>query len=80
MYEPKVNDYVQWENGKGVEGWVYFKDAMYLTIETNVYPKHPDDLPHGTKHRNERTLVICYPEHWNELKYIATRNSIYDEK
>ena len=49
MYEPKVNDYVQWENGKGVEGWVYFKDAMYLTIEANVYPKHPDDLPHGTK-------------------------------
>ena len=80
MYEPKVNDYVQWENGKGVEGWVYFKDSSYITIETQVWPKHPDDVKNGTHHRNERTLVICYPESWKELKYVKTRNHIYDEK
>jgi len=80
MYEPKVNDYVQWKNGKGVEGWVYFKDSSYITIETQVWPKHPDDIHKGTHHRNERTLVICYPESWKELKYVKTRNHIYDEK
>jgi len=79
MYEPRVNDYVQWSD-RGVKGWIYFKDAAYLTIEINVCPKHPDDLPHGTTHRNDRTLVVCYPEHWNQLKYVSSRSSIYDEK
>jgi hypothetical protein len=80
-YIPQVNDYVLWEKGKfSVEGWVYFKDNDYLTIETKVYPKHPEDLPHGTYHRNERTLVICYPESWKQLKYVKTRNDIYESK
>lgn len=80
MYEPKVNDYVHWDDGKGIEGWVYFKDKHYITIEAKVWPKHPDDMNKGTHHRNDRLLVICYPESWKELKYVKTRNHIYDEK
>ena len=80
-YIPQVNDYVLWNKGKfSVEGWVYFKDKEYLTIETKVTPKHPEDLPHGTHHRNERSLVVCYPESWKDLKYVKTRNDIYEEK
>ena len=81
MYEPRVNDYVRWEKGKfSVEGWVYFKDSVYITIETKVYPKHPEDVQYGTHHRNERSLVICYPESWKDLKYVKTRNGVYSEK
>ena len=80
-YIPQVNDYVLWNKGKfSVEGWVYFKDKEYLTIETKVTPKHPEDLPHGTYHRNEGSLVVCYPESWKDLKYVKTRNDIYEEK
>jgi len=80
-YIPQVNDYVLWNKGKfSVEGWVYFKDKDYLTIETKVTPKHPEDLPHGTHHRNERSLVVCYPESWKDLQYVKTRNDIYEEK
>lgn len=80
-YTPKVNDYVLWDKGKfSVEGWVYFMDKTYMTIEIKTKPKRPEDLPLGTHHRNERTLVVCYSESWKDLKYIKTRNNIYEEK
>ena len=50
-----------------------------VTIETQVWPKHPDDLPNGTHHRNDRVLVLCYKEQWGELKYIKSRESVTDE-
>ena len=78
-YIPEVNDYVVWNSGKGVKGWVYFKHKDYITIETQVWPKHPDDLPNGTHHRNDRVLVICYHSQWNELEYITKRESVNDE-
>ena len=39
-YEPQVNDYVIWDKGQyGTdEGWVYFKDDEYITIETGLDP------------------------------------------
>ena len=81
VYEPNVNDYVRWERGElSVEGWVYFKDQAYITIEIHTKPKHPEDLPNGTYHRKERTLVVCYPEFWKQLKYVKTRNNVYEEK
>ena len=80
-YTPAVDDYVKWDKGKfSVEGWVYFKDSSYLTIETKVIPKHPEDIPHGTHHQNERTLVVCYSEAWKQLKYVKSRTDKYDEK
>ncbi len=34
-YIPKINDYVKWnKNGIIHEGWVYFVDSAYITIET----------------------------------------------
>lgn len=77
IYEPQVNHYVEWT--KGVEGWVYFKDKEYITIEYNVRPKDEVNLECCPIHRNERLLVVCYCEQWKELKYIKSRKSIYEE-
>jgi hypothetical protein len=76
-YEPQVNDYVVWT--KGVEGWVYFKDKEYITIERIVRPKDEINLECCPIHRNERLLVICYNNQWKELQYIKSRQSIYEE-
>ena len=76
-YEPQVNDYVVWT--KGVEGWVYFKDREYITIEYVVRPKDEVNFECCPIHRNERLLVICYNGQWKELQYIKSRQSIYEE-
>ena len=77
-YEPQVNDFVVWT--KGVEGWVYFKCEDYITIEYSVRPKDELNLVCCPIHRNERLLVICYKEQWNQLEYIKSRTSIYEEE
>jgi len=77
-YEPKVNDYVKWK--KDIEGWVYFKDKEYITIEVLVTPRHQDDIGHTPFHRNDRLLVICYTEEWKELKYVRSRQSMYEKE
>lgn len=77
MYEPKVNDYVEW--AKGVNGWVYFKDRSYITIEVSVRPKDCINYQACSIHRNERLLVLCYKDQWKELKYITSRESIYED-
>jgi hypothetical protein len=76
-YIPQVNDYVIWT--KGVEGWIYFKDKEYITIEYIVRPKDEVNLECCPIHRNERLLVVCYAKQWKELKYIKSRDSIYGE-
>ena len=76
-YTPEVNDYVQWT--KGVEGWVYFKDKEYITIEQSVRPKDNVNYKACSLHRNERVLVLCYSEQWKELIYVRSRESIYEE-
>jgi hypothetical protein len=77
MYEPQINDYVTWT--KGVEGWVYFKDREYITIEISVRPKDDDNYKACSIHANERLLVLCYANQWDELNYITTRESIYED-
>jgi len=77
-YEPQVNDYVKWT--KGVEGWVYFRDKEYITIEVSVRPKDCENYLACCLHRNERVLVVCYPEQWKELEYIKSRKSVYEEE
>ena len=79
-YEPKFNDYVKWNNGKGVEGWVYFEDKEYITIEAWVRPKDATNYQCCSIHKNERLLVICYKEQWSELEYVKTRQSVYEEE
>ena len=78
MYEPKVNDYVRWT--KGVEGWVYFKDDEYITIEVNVRPKNNENYEACSLHANERLLVICYHSQWKELEYVKSRESVHEEE
>lgn len=75
-YFPRVNDYVVWT--KGVEGWVYFADPEYITIETQVKPKDPDNFRASPLHANNRLLVLCYKYQWHQLKYVKSRNSIYE--
>jgi len=77
-YTPKTNDYVIWT--KGVEGWVYFVDDEYITIEYVVRPKDEVNYLACSIHANERLLVVCYREDWNQLKYIKSRKSIYEEE
>ena len=77
-YSPQVNDYVIWKD-RGLEGWVYFKHDEYITIETEVWPKDPKDLPYGTHHRNDRILILCYYHQWNELTYVKSRVSVNDQ-
>ena len=77
-YKPKTNDYVTWV--KGVEGWVYFVDDEYITIEYVVRPKDEVNYLACSIHANERLLVVCYREDWNQLKYIKSRKSIYEEE
>lgn len=76
-YSPRLNDYVTWK--KGVEGWVYFVDKEYITIETSVTPKDEEDLVHSPFHKNTRLLVICYKNQWNELNVIGYREDKYSE-
>ena len=80
-YVPKVNDYVQWNRDKySVEGWVYFVDNAYITIEIGVKCKDDEDIINCPIHKKTHTLVVCFPEYYHQLKYIKTRNCVYDEK
>ena len=77
-YKPQVNDYVEWT--KGVEGWVYFRDDQYITIEYIVRPKDKENYHACPIHANERLLVVCYKEDWKHLKYVKSRKSRYEEE
>lgn len=77
-YIPQINDYVQWT--KGVEGWVYFKDSEYITIEASVRPKDPLNYQAAPFHANNRLLVLCYKDQWQQLTYVKSRESIYEEE
>lgn len=72
-YNPKVNDYVKW---KHMEGWVYFKDEEYISIEIAVKDKLCNK---GTHHKKDHLLVLCYYNQWHELEYVTSRQSVYDD-
>ena len=78
-YIPKVNDYVIWDKGQyGIdEGGVYFFPEEYITIETGVRPKPPEQLDCGStnKHKMIHTLVLCHASYWKDLKYVRSRKS-----
>jgi|TARA_B100001094_G_scaffold144170_1_gene139682 hypothetical protein len=73
-YEPEVDDYVIWGNFKG---WVYFKDVQYITIELGVKPKPNCEYTKLERHKYIHTLLLCYPNRWNELQYVHTRKNKY---
>ena len=74
-YCPKVNDYVVWDKGQyGTdEGWVYFVDDAYITIETSVKPKPKDEYEKNPRHKMIHTLLLCYECDWKDLKYVRSR-------
>jgi hypothetical protein len=74
-YTPEVNDYVKWTGD--IEGWVYFKCSSYITIEQSVRLKTPENYQACSIHRNERLLVLCYQDHWNELVRVGYRKDKY---
>jgi len=74
-YEPNVDDYVTWK--KDLQGWIYFKDKQYVTIEISVTPRHDNDIGHTPFHSNDRLLVLCYRDQWKELSYVKSRKSRY---
>ncbi len=75
-YIPKVNDYVIWDKGQygSDEGWVYFVDESYITIETGIKPKPKCELEHS-RHKYIHTLLLCHRPYWNDLKYVKTRTT-----
>ena len=77
MYIPQVNDYVYWK--PHIEGWVYFKDDDYVTIECSVEPKDQENYEACSLHRNDRLLILCYKEQWNQLKYEGHRENKYSK-
>ena len=79
-YVPKLNDYVKWNKNNGVEGWIYFMDSAYLTIEIGVRCKDDENVNDCPIHKKTHTLVVCYPESWKQLTYVKSRECVYDEK
>ena len=73
-YEPQVDDYVIWDKGRedNNQGWVYFKDEAYITIETGIKPKPPCQLAQS-RHKYIHTLLVCQKYYWHELKYVKSR-------
>ena len=76
-YVPKVNDYVIWDKGEygKDEGWVYFFSEEYITIETSVRPKPPDQYTKHDRHRYIHTLLLCHAPFWKDLQYVKSRKS-----
>lgn len=76
LYTPKVNDYVTWGN---LKGWIYWIDPQetYLTIEVAVKPK-PDDLVQF--HRKVHCLVCCFRHDWDDIVYVKSRKTKYDDE
>ena len=73
-YTPNLNDYVSFRQH---EGWVYFVDDEYITIEIGVKDKRcnlTDSL-----HKKDHLLLVCYKQYWDELQYIRKRKSKYHD-
>jgi len=84
-YIPQVGDYVRWTTSMGLvhEGWVYFYDTCYITIEIGVKDKPQCEYTKEEKHKKIHSLLVCRPENWHELEYITNRRdaetSAYDK-
>jgi hypothetical protein len=75
-YVPKLNDYVRWKNSyTDIEGWVYFVDNEYITIEISVKDKCEENIKDCPIHKKTHCCVVCHPQYWSELEYIKSRAS-----
>ena len=67
------------------KGWVYFKGdkvepkkgfttpARYITIETGIKPKPKCKYAKDDPHKYVHTLLLCYEQYWNQLKFVKRR-------
>jgi len=80
-YVPKLHDYVIWTRSTGIinQGWVYFVDEDYITIETAVRDKPNCEYTTIERHKKIHTLVVCHKIYWNQLEYLKERSDYYDE-
>ena len=79
-YIPQVDDYVRWKSDHiTAEGWVYFYDEKYITIETGIKPKPNCQYTKNERHKYIHTLLLCFPHQWNQLEYVYTRKNRYAE-
>ena len=77
-YIPQVDDYVRWKTDHiTAEGWVYFYDESYITIETGIKPKPNCQYTKNERHKYIHTLLLCHPWFWKELEYVYTRKNKY---
>ena len=74
-YTPKVDDYVKWNRSTGQvdEGWIYFVDDDYITIETGVRDKPNCQYTQIERHKKIHTLIVCHNWYWHQLEYLKTR-------
>lgn len=80
-YIPQINDYVYWrKNNLTIEGWVYFVDNEYITIEIGVKCKNDENVKHCPIHKKTHCLIVCYPQYWHELKYIKNRRDVNEQQ
>lgn len=75
-YKPQIDDYVKWKNH---EGWVYFFDYEYITIEIGVTEKDENNIKHCPIHKKTHCLLLCYHSQWKELEYLTNRRNSEDE-
>ncbi len=69
------------------EGWVYFKGdpeepkkgfpthPRYITIETDVRDKPPEQLQDSPLHKKIHTLLLCYEQDWKDLRFVRRRKT-----
>ena len=73
-YKPRVHDYVVWHTTPSpLQGWVYFVDTEYITIEVSVKCKDDENIKHCSLHKKYHCLVLCFPSDWHQLEYIKNR-------
>ena len=75
MYSPQVDDYVKWTTAFGNvhEGWIYFADREYITIELSVKDKSEESYKDSPLHRKIHSLLVCQHYYWNQLEYVKHR-------
>ena len=78
-YVPKLHEYVRWHQTRGThEGWVYFVDEEYISIELGVIDKPTCNLTSHHKHRKNHILLVCQNLYWNQLEYVKSRKDFWD--
>tara|TARA_B100001287_G_C22449223_1_gene419667 strand:+ start:277 stop:543 length:267 start_codon:yes stop_codon:yes gene_type:complete len=75
VYKPQIDDYVKWKN---LEGWVYFVDNEYFTIEIGVRNKSEESYKDSSLHRKLHCLILCHRCYWKEVDYISNRRNDED--